>query len=183
MPSGATMLGWNALAKATGYYAWVMGANPDQRGGANDMVWWTSASTQQFGGALADWLSPAAVARLVAAKTVMPPSQTSCTIPAEVHQAGGKMLMTQLYAYGPQADFAYPPRPAAARAAWKPEWIARVRFRANAMVMTGMPAMPGLGGDEDESQGTSSAPSQPAAKPPCPRGLRGVAMRAAGACR
>lgn len=185
MPSGATTLGWNSLPKATGYYAWVMGANPDQRGGVNDMVWWSSASTQQFGGALADWLSPAAVAKLVAARTVMPPSQTSCAIPAEVQQAGGKMLMTQLYAYGPQADFAYPPRPATARTPWKPEWIARVRFRANAMVMTGMPGMSGLGsggGDEDESRAGSSS-SQPDAKPPCPRGLRGVAMRAAGACR
>ena len=42
----------------------------------------------------------------------MPPSQTQCTIPAEVKQAGGPMLMTQLFAYGPEANFSWPDRPA-----------------------------------------------------------------------
>jgi hypothetical protein len=179
LASGAVALSWNALAPATGYYAWAIGMNPDSRGQSRDMVWWASSSTQQFGGALADWLSPAAVARLVAAKTVMPPSQTACTIPSEVKQAGGPIMMTQLYAYGPQVDFAYPPRPAAARAAWKPEWIARVRYRANAMIMPGMPGMgQGAGGDERSSR--QQPPSS--GKPKCPGGLRGIAQRAAGLC-
>ena len=109
------------------------------------MVWWSSSSTQQFGGALAGWLSPAAVAKLVAAGTVMPSSQTSCTVPAEVKQAAGEVAMTQLYGYGPQADFSYPPRPANAKAGWKPDWIARARFRSNTTIMLGMPGMGGMG--------------------------------------
>jgi hypothetical protein len=171
--SGATQLAWNALPKATGFYAWAMGAK-DAGGGNPDMVWWSSSATQQFGGALAGWLSPAAVAKLVAAKTVMPASQTSCTIPAEVKMAGGEVMMTQLFGYGPQADFSYPPRPANAKAGWKPEWIARVRFRSNTSLMLGMPGMAGM---EDEA----GSAGQPATKPKC-KGLKGIAMRAAGLC-
>nr|WP_314446071.1 hypothetical protein [uncultured Sphingomonas sp.] len=176
LPSGATRIDWNALPKATGYYAWAMGAR-NGGGGTPDMVWWSSAGTQQFGGELAGWLSPAAVAKLVAAKTVMPASQTSCTIPAEVKAAGGEMMMTQLFGYGPQANFSYPPRPANAGSAWRPEWIARVRFRSHTSLMLGMPTMSELGG-ADAAEAPQPAP---AAKPKC-KGLKGIAMRAAGLC-
>ncbi len=173
LPSGASRLDWNALPKGTGYYAWAMGAKSGG-GGDPEMVWWSSASTQQFGGALAGWLSPPAVAKLVAANTVMPATQTSCTIPAEVKEAGGEVLMTQLFGYGPQADFAYPPRPANAQAAWKPEWIARVRFRSNTSLMLGMPEM-------DSAAASEGVQPAPATKPKC-KGLKGIAMRAAGLC-
>ncbi|MCT2559368.1 hypothetical protein N0B51_10295 [Tsuneonella sp. YG55] len=174
-PTGATRLDWNALPRATGYYAWAMGAK-NGGGDDRDMVWWSSAGSQQFGGPLAGWLSPAAVARLVAAKTVMPPAQTRCTIPAEVTAAGGEMLMTQLFAYGPQADFAYPARPANTNAAWRPEWIARVRFRSNTALLIGMPGL-----DDAEAGAPRGAEAAPAAKPKC-KGLKGIAMRAAGLC-
>lgn len=187
MASGATNLTWGALPKATGYYAWVIATNPQSGGDNLDMVWWTSSATQQFGGFLGDWLSPGTVRKLVDAKTVMPPSQTSCAIPAEVKQSGGPMLMTQLYAYGPQADFAYPPRPSDPKAVWKPEWIARVRFRANAMVMAGMPdmgsMMRGASSDDQDDRGGAQQQQQPQGKPKCPGGLRGMGMRAAGACQ
>lgn len=178
MASGAVTLSWNAIDKATGYYAWVIatGANG---GNSRDMVWWTSSSRQAFGGPMSDWLSPAAARQLVADGTVMPPSQTSCAIPAEVKQAGGPMMMTQLFAYGPQADFSYPARPARAPASWSPEWIARVRFRANAMVMHGMPGMGDLGDSDDRADRGSQEPSLPK----CRGGLRGIAERAAGLCQ
>ena len=175
MPSGATQLSWNAVPKAMGFYAWAMGAK-NGGGGSPDMVWWSSSATQQFGGALAGWLSPAAVGKLVAAKTVMPATQTSCTIPAEVKAAGGEVMMTQLFGYGPQADFSYPPRPANAKAGWKPEWIARVRFRTNTSLMLGMPGVAGM--DNDAAPSGQPAPSS---KPKC-KGLKGIAMKAAGLC-
>ena len=179
MQSGAVGLSWNALEKATGYYAWVI-ATGGNGGNSRDMVWWASSARQAFGGPMSDWLSPAAARQLVANGTVMPPSQTSCAIPAEVKAAGGPIMMTQLFAYGPQADFSYPERPARAAASWKPEWIARVRYRANAMVMHGMPGMSGSdGGDERAGQ---SEPAQPAL-PRCRGGLRGIAERAAGLCQ
>ncbi len=176
MASGAVNLSWNALEKATGYYAWVMATNPE--GNSRDMVWWTSSSKQAFGGPMGEWLSPSAARQLVADGTVMPPSQTQCAIPAEVKQVGGPMLMTQLFAYGPQADFSHPVRPANAPRSWSPEWIARVRFRANAMVMHGMPGMGGFDGGEEQAGGQEQEPELPRC-----RGLRGIAERAAGLCR
>lgn len=179
LAGGAVALNWGALPKATGYYAWGIGSGADG-GNSRDMVWWTSSSTQQFGGPMSDWISPSTAARLVQAGTLMAPSQTSCTVPAEVRAAGGPMLMTQLYAYGPQADFAYPPRPASARTAWKPEWIARVRFRANTMVMLGMPGLDGADRRSESSPPAATPPPQ--GKPKCGRGLRAIAERAAGLC-
>jgi len=91
--------------------------------------------------------------------------------------------MTSLYAYGPQVDFAYPPRPASNRTAWRPEWIARVRFRSMAMMIPGMDM--GGGGREDGSSAGGEgqgAEAQPPAKPRCRGGLRGMAERAAGLC-
>jgi hypothetical protein len=182
--SGAVGLSWNSVTKATGYYAWAIAANPDERGQTRDMVWWTSSSTQQFGGPMSDWLSPAAVARLVQAGTVMPPSQTSCTIPTEVKQAGGPVMMTNLYAYGPEDNFSWPERPANAPRGWQPDWIARVRFRASTMLMAGMPGMGDLGGEDGSSEGGEGSEATPQQTlPRCRGGLRGVAERAAGLCQ
>lgn len=182
MPSGAYSLSWKPVADATGYYAWGMSAKlteqPGRGGEVQEMVWWSSSATQQFGGPLSDWMSPAAVAQLIAAKTVMPPSQTNCTVPAEVRKFGGDMTMANLSAYGPQNDFAFPPRPADAKIAWKPEWIARVRFRSTTMLALGMPGM-----DEMMAGEGSANPGPPpqSAKPKC-KGLAGIAKRAAGLC-
>ncbi len=181
MPSGAFGLSWNAIPEATGYYAWVMSAKGGQPGDTTEMVWWASSATQQFGGSMWDWLSPAAVGKLVEAKTVMPPSQTSCTIPAEVRQAGGDVLMANLSAYGPQSNFAYPPRPVDPKIAWKPDWITRVRFRSNTMFMLGMPDMASMGQDGRSTDQTAPEEPQPSKKPKC-KGLKGIAMRAAGLC-
>ena len=180
LASGAYNLSWNGLPEATGYYAWAMGAKDMGRGQANEMVWWTSASTQQFGGPMSEWIAPAAVARLIQAGTVMPPNQTTCAVPAEVKQAGGAMLMTQLFAYGPQANFSYPERPANAGRNWQPEWIARVRFRSNTMLMHGMP---GMGDFEDGDTADESAEAPQQTLPRCRGGLRGMAERAAGLCQ
>lgn len=178
-PSGAYALNWNAVPGATGYYAWAFSAKGEQGGGPGDIVWWTSSATQAFGGPMWDWLSPAAVRQLVAARTVMAPSQTDCTVPAEVKQAGGEMVMASLYAYGPERNFSYPPRPANARAGWQPEWIARARFRSMTMAMLGMD-MGAMGGAASDSGEGAAEPPRPR-KPKC-RGLAGIAQRAAGLC-
>ena len=112
----------------------------------------------------------------------MPPSQTSCTVPAEIKRMGGDMTMTSLYAYGPERNFAFPPRPANARAGWTPDWIARARFRSMTMAMLGMDmgAMGGMDGDAAEAE--AEAQPQAAKKPKCKGGLAGIAQRAAGLC-
>jgi hypothetical protein len=100
------------------------------------MVWWTSSASREFGGGLWDWLPPATVAKLIPQRVVMPPSQTSCQIPAEVKKASGEMLIGNLNAFGPEANFAYPPKPAG-KVAWNIDWTAKVRFRSHTMLMVG----------------------------------------------
>jgi hypothetical protein len=100
----------------------------------------------------------------------MPPTQTSCTVPAEVRQAAGQMMMMQLYAYGPEADFAYPPRPANPKTPWNLEWTAKARYKSTTGLMLGMPGMAAMSGDEEES--ADRPQDQP--KPKCrPKGLGG----------
>jgi hypothetical protein len=163
---GSQMLNWNSVPLATGYYAWLIGAQGS--GGDNaDMVWWTSASGKQFGGGLADWIAPDVVTSLIGRKIVMPPSQTSCQIPSEVKRAAGGFMMTQLYAYGPERNFAYPPRPANAKLPWKPDWTAKVRYRSNTSVMLGMPGMDDMGDNKGASDGKGG--NEPAKKKCKPR--------------
>lgn len=176
LPGGAVRMRWNHLEKATGYYAWAIGAGRNDR----DMVWWTSSSTQAFGGPFADWISPAAARRYVEAGQLLAPGTTECVIPRQVRENGGEGMMTSLYAYGPQADFSYPPRPQNAPSSWRPEWIARVRFRSMAMMIPGMEGMMGMGGAEQDAEPEAQ---QPAALPRCRGGLRGIAERAAGLCQ
>lgn len=175
---GASQLAWTGLDKATGYYAWAFGAKDAGRGGTpTEMVWWASSKQQAFGGPLWDWVSPAGVRKLIAAGTVMPPEQRDCMIPAEVIKASGEGMIVNLQAYGPQADFAYPPRPADTRKAWNPEWIARVRFRSSTMLIPGMEGM--AGGMSQTDTGTGEQEKPPKRK--C-KGLKGIAERAAGLC-
>ncbi len=167
VPGGATQISWNSVASATGYYAWVMSAKANSKGEFQDMVWWSSSASRQFGGALWDWIAPAQVAKLIQQQVVMPPSQTSCIVPAEVTAAGGDFALGNLYAYGPEANFAYPPRPANAKTPWKPEWTARVRYRSNSTWLLNGPDMDAMmnGGQEAE---------QPRRKKKCKGGLGGL---------
>jgi hypothetical protein len=167
----STNIGWGTIPAATGYYAHAVGFSGDGRRQSNDIVWWTSASRQEFFGGLTEWLSPTIVQRLIGEKVVMPPTQTQCQIPAEVKAAGGKFLMLSMYAYGPEAGFAYPPRPANPRLAWNPEWTARVRYRSISTKIVGMP-------DMDEASSGRDGRDQPRKK--CKGGLGGMLSGAIG---
>jgi len=169
----ATELSWNGIGAATGYYAWVMGGRNMGQDQGGDMVWWSSSASREFGGGLWDWLSPATVRQLVEQKVVMPPSQTRCTVPAEVKRAAGEVMMGFLYAYGPEANFAYPERPKDPGVAWHPKWTAKVRYRSTAHFMTGMPDMSDmLSGRAGDERQTDEKPEQPKKK--CKRGLGGM---------
>jgi len=136
---GAIALSWQTVPTATGYYAWAMGASGGGRRGRNDagdIVWWSSSNSRDFGGALWDWISPAVVERLVRDGTVLAPTTTNCTIPAEVRKATGEGMMGNMVAYGPEANFVYPQRPATGP--WNQEWTARVRFRSMTSFIPGM---------------------------------------------
>jgi hypothetical protein len=147
---GAILLGWNAVPTATGYSAFAIGGM-ERAGQGGDMVMWTSASNRDNGVTM-DWLSPAEVARQIAAKNIMPPSQTNCAIPAEAKAAAGGMMFGSMNAFGPEENFAFPPKPADPKAVWNIEWTAKVRFRSSASFMTGMGAMRDMSGRAGEPQ-------------------------------
>ena len=157
-PTGAVLLSWNGLAEATGYHATLFGARRAADGQAGDIVWWSSSATREFGGGLTDWLSPATVGRLVANRTVLAPQTTTCLVPAEVKQAASEMMVGSLYGWGPEENFAYPPRPAAVKAAWKPEWTARIRYRSMTSWLIGAPA--GMPGSEAQVEPQQCAPKK-----------------------
>lgn len=142
--TGAMDLRWKSLANATGYFANVMGA--DNNG--NDMVWWVSANSKEFGEVLFSFIPPAEVAKLVKDKVVLPPSTTECTVPREV-MAAAPNAMLRMIAYGEEANFAHPPRPKDAKATWHPEWTAKVRVKSTAFqpIMEGQGAGREGGGD------------------------------------
>lgn len=152
-------LNWNSVPTATGYVAWAMGGM-ERAGQGGDMVMWTSANNRDFGEGMG-WLSPAEVQRQIGLKNVMPPSQTSCQIPAEAKAAAGGMMFGSMNAFGPEENFAFPPKPADPKAVWNIEWTANARFRAFASFMTGMGSA-GMGGMGDG--GTAPAPKK---KKPC----------------
>jgi hypothetical protein len=48
------------------------------------------------------------------------------------------MMFGSMNAFGPEENFAFPPKPADPKAVWNIEWTAKARFRAFASFMTGM---------------------------------------------
>jgi hypothetical protein len=173
--SGATLATWSGIPDATGYLLFTTGARMGPNNQPQDMVMWTSSATRQFGGGLADWLTPAQVAPLVRDRTILPPTATSCTVPAEVKRAAPDFLMGTLTAFGPMEDFAYPPRPANPRLAWNPQWVARIRHRSTSswMEAQGMIMGSGMDGDAMEQAQRQQRQQEP---PPCRprRGLGGI---------
>ena len=145
---GAILLGWNAVPTATGYVAWAMGGM-ERAGQGGDMVMWTSANNRESGIGM-DWLSPAEAARQIAAKNVMPPSQTTCAIPAEAKAAAGGMMSGSMNAIGPEENFSFPPKPADPKLVWNIDWTAKVRFRVFSSFMTGMGSMGDMSATADD---------------------------------
>ncbi len=138
LPSGATRTNWTGITGATGYLVGLFGGKQGPGGEMGDMVMWTSSSSRQFGGGLADWLSPGQVAGLVKSGTVLSSATTSCAIPAEVNRAAADFKFGTLTAFGPEENFSYPPRPASGP--WNLQWTARVRHRSSTSWMQ----MPGM---------------------------------------
>lgn len=151
---GGTTLRWNSLANATGYSAVSMGSE------GNDTIFWSSSDVQTWGWELMDWIAPAEVSRLIREKVVMSPQTTECTVPAEIVKKSGTP-MAMFTAYGPEANFGFPPRPK------DPEWYAKVRFKSTASAMLGDAGGGGRGRAQQRAgqpapQSDQSAGQQPA---------------------
>ena len=130
-PSGAALIRWTPVGRATGYALAMFGAN---EGG--DSIMWSSASKPGF--ANLDYLSPSDAAKAVAAGEALAPSVTQCAIPAEVARAIPTGMIMSI-AYGPQVYFAEAPK--------NPKWAVTVRYKSNGTLMRGMGDMMGDASD------------------------------------
>ena len=151
--AGAVNVSWNAVGTATGYFAMVFGSD-----GGNDTVIWSSSELQEMGGALMNYVPPSEVARLIREKIVLAPSVTDCTVPAEVVKRAGGTPFFNFIAYGPEANFAQPPRPQDPKQAWEPLWTVKARFKSTASTLLG-DASGGGGRRPARTQGPSPAPA------------------------
>ncbi len=149
--AGAAHVTWNAPATATGYFATVFGSD------GTDTVFWSSSEVQEMGGMLMDYVPPAEVARLMRERVVLSPSTTECTVPAEVVKRSGGTPFFNFIAYGPEANFAQPPRPQDPKVAWEPLWAVKVRFKSTASTLLGDAG--GAGGRPARTQAPGQAPA------------------------
>jgi hypothetical protein len=120
---------------------------------------------------LMDYVPPAEVARLVREKVVLPPSTTECTVPAEVVKRSGGTPFFNFIAYGPEANFAQPPRPQDPKVAWEPLWTTKVRFKSTASTLLGdaggggRPARTQAPGQAPAAEAGAEQTAEPAQKP------------------
>lgn len=142
---------WASVPNATGYFAMAYGAQSQ-----DEFVMWSSSELQEMGGMLMNFVPPAEVARLVKEKIVLAPSTTECKVPGEVVQKAGGSPFVNFIAYGPEANFVQPPRPADPKIPWEQQWVAKARFKSTASLLLG------AGAEGRGRQGTDSAPAQSA---------------------
>ena len=132
-PSGAIGLSWTAPARATGYSIGVMAPERIGDDSANIIMWSSAERPATF--IVMEDLTPAEVNRLIGLKAVLPPTTTNCAVPAEVVKATKDGSMLMFTAYGDEATFIHPPRPADVKVPWDQEWFARVNFKSVRMDM------------------------------------------------
>ena len=141
-PSGAIPLVWKPVAGAQGWFASTMGSN-----GSGDLVVWSSSESQIFD-MMSDYLPPAEVSRLIQQKMLLPGSTDRCTVPAEAVKAAPQGMLS-ITAFGGEANFSHPARPAKAPASWRPDWTVKLRTKSTYRSMLGM-EMPDMSGGDEE---------------------------------
>lgn len=135
---GGIKMSWNSVANAHGYFASAMGGKE----GTEDIVFWSSSNSREFGDQLMTWLSPGEVARLVKEKVVLPTSTNECIVPAQF-VAAAPSAFVRFIAYGEEANFVHPPRPKDPNVVWNQEWAAKVRLKSTVSAMLGEEGMGG----------------------------------------
>jgi hypothetical protein len=128
----AVKLEWKPIPTAIGYFMMAVGGSDSRK----EVVIWTSSELQDLGGGLMTWLPNATVQKYIQQKVVMKPGTTACTIPKGIF-AKSEGAAVQFIAYGGEANFAYPPKPADPKAKWEPIWTAKVRLKSTGMLPLG----------------------------------------------
>lgn len=124
---------WEAIPNAIGYFGLATAMNQD----TGEMIVWSTSEVFEPGWGLLDYLPSSDVRKYIEEKAILPPSVTSCEIPAGIF-AGTDAAMLQFIAYGEDFYMSYPPRPANAPKSWKPDWTVKARFKSTGMLMLGV---------------------------------------------
>ncbi|MGV3518806.1 hypothetical protein [Luteitalea sp.] len=127
-PSGAIALRWTAPPRATGYSVGVMAPEKVDDESANIVMWSSAERPATF--VQMEHLTPAEVKRLIELKAVLPPTTTDCAVPVEVIKATKNGSMLMFTAFGDEATFIHPARPADPKVTWDQEWFARVSYKS-----------------------------------------------------
>ena len=126
---------WRPVAHARAYYLHAMGQVGE------DFVLWSSSETGDTGMGMFDYLPSATIERWLKERVLLQPDATRCAVPKGIFAGSGgragEGAMLRMMAYGPESNFAYPPRPADPKAVWEPEWAVRVRVKSHTMAMLG----------------------------------------------
>lgn len=153
-PSGAIAVKWNGQARATGYSLGVMAPEKVDDESANFVMWSSAERPATF--IQMEHLTPAEVKRLIELKAVLPPSTTNCAVPAEVIKATKNGSLLMFTAYGDEATFIHPARPADPKVTWDQEWFTRVSFKSIRMDMIspeGVMDMAAMSGEGTSAKG------------------------------
>ena len=163
----AIRLEWRSIPNATGYFMMATGGSE----GKKEIVMWNCSEVQEMGGGLMNYVSPGTVQKYIKDKVVLAPSVARCTIPKGIFKGtDGAMLM--FIAYGEEANFAQPPKPADPKAPWNPIWTAKVRLKSTGMIPLGMEAGDMAGGrgteksDVSKKKDSGKAQTEPEAADP-----------------
>ena len=156
--TGAVPLAWREVGGAKAWFASTMGS-----AGNEDVVLWSSSESQVMPMLMAH-LDPQDITRLLGQKILLPAGANSCTVPAEVAKAAPQSML-MVTAFGGEANFSHPARPAKAPASWRPEWTVKLRTKSAYTGLLGQDMaalMAGRGQEGDE--GGSSEPAAPKKK-------------------
>lgn len=130
-PGGAVPLAWNPVANARAYFLMATGAAEN-----NTIILWSSSEIQFSQMGAFDYLAPEEIVRLLQQRVLLEPATTQCIVPVEVagRVQAASLMMT---AFGPEADFSSPARPARAPRGWAPDWTVKLRTRATYVGLLG----------------------------------------------
>lgn len=142
--SGSVPLVWQPVPGSKAWLAMTTGS-----GQSGDLVLWTSSEAQvAMMGMGMDYLPDGEIARLVGQRVLLPGTADRCTVPVEVARAAPQSML-MLTAFGGEANFSNPPRPARAAASWKPDWTVKLRLKSTYSGLLGMSMEEMMGGQGD----------------------------------
>jgi len=153
--SGSVPLAWQPVSGAKAWFASTMGS-----GESGDFVLWSSSEAQVMP-MLMQHLDPQDIARLLQQKVLMPAGASSCTVPTEVAKAAPQSMLA-LTAFGGEANFSHPARPAKAPAGWRPDWTVKLRTKSSYTGLLGTDFAEMMAGRDDGDEDEASPAAMPA---------------------